>query len=166
MIKTLKLRSHWVRKMVGLQSLQITRKFNKIMTVILMINKDGLHPLITIKKWQKLTLLMLRKKLNYQNQHKIKYSKVNKICNKLSNKKNSKFHWSVLTLQSKTYPLTWESNSYPLMAEPFLQSEDLFGNVTSVGNITMSYKIKSNFAQVVATIHSLKSHTQWTWKAT
>jgi hypothetical protein len=89
MIKTLKLRSHWVRKMAGLQFLQTIKKFNKIMTVILMINKDGLHPLITIKKWQKLTLLMLRKKLNYQNQHKIKYSKVNKICNKLSNKKNS-----------------------------------------------------------------------------
>lgn len=81
-----------MRKMAGLQSLQTIRKFNKIMTVILMINKDGLHPLITIKKWQKLTLLMLRKKLNYQNQHKIKYSKVNKICNKLNNKKNSKFH--------------------------------------------------------------------------
>ena len=141
-MKIQRLKNHWMIKKVGLKYLKTKRKFKKSKTVILMINKVGLLQIITLKKWQKLTLHTLRKNKQPNNQPKIKYLKDNKMNNKLKNKKNFQSLWSVPILPSKTYQPTWELNSFHLMVESFLQSEGSFGNATCVGSSSMLFKIK------------------------
>lgn len=53
MMKILRLKSHWTTKKVGLKFPQTIKKYKKIKTVILTINKAGLHQIITLKKWLK-----------------------------------------------------------------------------------------------------------------
>lgn len=83
-----RLKNHWMTKKDGLKYLKTKRKLKKSKRVISTINKVGLPPIITLKKWQKLTLHMLRKNQQPNNQPKVKYLKDNKTKNKLSNKKS------------------------------------------------------------------------------
>lgn len=62
MMRIQRLKSHWMIKKDGSQSLQIKRKPNNNKTAILMNKKVGLHQIIMLKKWLKLILLMLSKK--------------------------------------------------------------------------------------------------------
>ncbi len=68
---------HWMMRKDGLQFLQIKKKTNKKLIVILMTNKAGLLLKITIGKWLKLILPTFKRKQN-NNQERFSHHRINK----------------------------------------------------------------------------------------